>query len=258
MAPSLFAKRGFVRCLAVCVILATASSVRAAEIKMITSMALHETYLELVPQFEKASGDKVTIVWSSAVGLPKLVEGGEKADLAILPAAGVDELIKKGFLVAGSRVALARSLIGVAIRPGAPRPDLSSGEGLKKSLLASKSIVLSGGTSSFYLKDLFRKMGIEEQIKSKLRQYGPGGGENVGIVLARGDGDIGFQQVSEFVDAKGIDYVGPLPPDIQQVTVFSAGLFRSAPAPQAARALVKFLTSPQAAPILRKHGLEPG
>ena len=125
----MLSKRGFVRCLSVGAILTTATSVCAAEIKMITSMALHETYLELVPQYEKASGDKVAIVWSSAVGLPKLVEGGEKADLAILPAAGVDELIKKGFLAPGSRVALARSLIGVAIRPGAPRPDLSSGDG---------------------------------------------------------------------------------------------------------------------------------
>jgi molybdate transport system substrate-binding protein len=250
-------KRALVQGLAACAILVTSSSVRAAEIKMITSMALHETYLQLVPQYEKASGDKVTIVWSSAVGLPKLVEGGEKGDLAILPAAGVDDLIKKGFLAAGSRVALAKSPIGVAIRPGAPRPDLSSGDGLKRSLLASKSIVLSGGTSSFYLKDLFRKMGIEEQIKPKLRQYGPGGGENVGTVLAHGDGDLGFQQVSEFIDVKGIDYVGPLPPDIQQVTVFSAGLFRSAPAPEAAKALIKFLTSAQAAPILKKHGLDP-
>jgi len=254
----MLSKRVFVRCLAVCAILAPASSVCAAEIKMITSMALHETYLELVPQYEKASGDKVIIVWSSAVGLPKLVESGEKGDLAILPDAGLDELIKKGFLAPGSRVALASSLIGVAIRPGAPRPDLSSGEGLKKSLLASKSIVLSGGTSSFYLKDLFRKMGIADQIKSKLNQYGPGGGENVGTVLASGRGDLGFQQVSEFVDAKGIDYVGPLPADIQQVTIFSAGLFRSASAPVAAKALVKFLTSQEAAPILRRHGLDPG
>lgn len=249
---------GFVRCLAVCASFITASSARAAEIKMITSMALHETYLELVPQYEKASGDKVTIVWSSAVGLPKLVEGGQKGALAILPAAGVDDLIKKGFLAPGSRVALAKSLIGVAIRPGAPRPDLSSGIGLRKSLLASKAIVLSGGTSSFYLKDLFQKMGIADQIKSKLNQYGPGGGENVGTVLASGRGDLGFQQVSEFVDVKGIEYIGPLPPDVQQVTVFPAGLFRSAPAPGAAKALVAFLTSPQAATILKKHGLDPG
>ena len=251
-------KYGFLQCLAVWASLTTASPVFAAEITIITSMALHDAYVELVPQYERASGDKVTIVWSSAVGLPKLVEGGEKGDLAILPAAGVDELIKKGFLAPGSRVSLAKSLIGVAIRPGAPRPDLSSSAGLKKSLLASKAIVLSGGTSSFYLKDLFQKMGIADQIKSKLNQYGPGGGENVSTVLASGRGDLGFQQVSEFVDVKGIEYVGPLPPEIQQVTVFSAGLFRSARAPQAARALVAFLTSPQAAPILRKHGLDPG
>ena len=100
--------------------------------------------------------------------------------------------------------------------------------------------------------------GIADQIKSKLNQYGPGGGENVGTVLASGRGDLGFQQVSEFVDTKGIEYVGPLPADIQQVTIFSAGLFRSASAPVAAKALVKFLTSREAAPILKRHGLDPG
>lgn len=239
-------------------VFATATSASATEITMVASMALHDAYLELVPEYEKASGDKLTIIWSPAVEVSKRIAGGARADLAILPSAGVDDLIRKGFLAEGSRVPLAKSLIGVAIRKGAPRPDLSSAEALKKSLLASNAIVLSGGTSSFYLKELFQRMNIAEQIRSKLRQYGPGGGDSVNAVLARGDGDLGFQQVSEFIDAKGIEYIGPLPPEVQQETVFSAAILRSAAAPESAKALVKFLASPQATTILKKHGLDPG
>src|ERR1700688_4354287 len=114
-----------------------AAPAAAAEIKMISAMALHATWLELMPQYEKASGDKVTIIWSPGLEVAKHVEAGEKADMAILAAAGVDDLIKKGFLAQGSRVPLVKSLIGIAIRPGAPRPDLSSMALFKKSLLDS-------------------------------------------------------------------------------------------------------------------------
>ncbi len=238
-------------------LIAAGTPVSAAEVKVITSNALRAAYLELVPQYEKASGNTVNLIWSPAVDIPKRVEAGERADLVILPAAGVDELIKKGILVPGSRADLVKSLIGVAVRAGTPRPDLSSGEGVKRALLASKSIVLSGGTSSFYLLDLFQKMGVADAIKPRMRQYGPGSGLGVGQVLARGEGDLGFTQVSEFVEVKGIDYVGPLPPDIQQVTMFSAGLFKGAPSAEVAHDLVKFLTAPQAGPVLYRHGLEP-
>lgn len=252
----MLSKRGAACVFAVCALFAAAPAA-AAEIKMISAMALHATWLELMPQYEKASGDRVTIIWSPGLEVAKHVEAGEKADMAILAAAGVDDLIKKGFLAEGSRVPLVKSLIGIAIRPGAPRPDLSSVARLKKSLLDSKSIAMSGGTSSLYLKTLFQKMGIAQQMESKLFRSPSGRAENVSIVLRRGDADLGFQQVSELIDEKGIVLVGPIPPEAQEVTVWSAGLYRDAPQPERAKALIRFLTSAETAPILKKHGLDP-
>jgi len=232
--------------------------VSAAEITMISAMALHATYTELAQQYEKMSGDKVTIIWSPGLEVTKHVQSGEKADFAVLGADGVDDLIQKGFLAPGSRVPLARSLIGIAIRPGSPRPDLSSGNTLKASLLASRKIALSNGTSSLYLKKMFQKMGIGDQMEAKIYRSPNGRGENVSNVLRRGDADLGFQQVSEFIDEPGIELIGPISSDVQDVTVWSAGMYRDAPHPDAAKAFIRFLTSAQAAAVLKKHGLDPG
>lgn len=237
-------------------ILVSAGSATAAEIKVMASNAVKEAYSELFPVFEKQSGHRVAIVWGGAIDLKKRIGEGEVTDIVITPSNDIDELIRQGKLAAGSHVDLVKSTIGVAVRPGTPRPDLSSGEGLKKSLLASKSIVISGGPSGYYLLNLFDKMGIVSALKPKMTQLASG--QPVGEVLARGDSDIGFTQVSEFLPIKGIDYVGPMPADVQLVTVFSSGIHRSAPSPDAAKALVKFLTGPDALPVLRKTGLEPG
>jgi molybdate transport system substrate-binding protein len=234
------------------------ASAMAAEIRMVSAMALHATWLELMPQYEKATGDKVTLIWSPGLEVAHKVEAGEKADIAVLAAAGVDDLIRKGLLADGSRVPLANSLIGVAIRPGAPRPDLTSTETFRKSLLDAKSIAMSAGTSSIYLRKLFDRMGIGRQMQAKLYRAPDGHNENVANVLRRGDADLGFQQVSELIDEKGIDLVGPIPRDAQEVTVWSAGLYRDTPQAERAKALLRFIRSPQGAAILRKHGLEPG
>jgi molybdate transport system substrate-binding protein len=237
--------------------LASGVAASAAEITVMASNAVKEAYSELVPLFEKQSGHKVTIVWGGTIDLKKRIGQGEVADIVITPASDIEDLIRQDLLAAGSRVDLVRSSIGVAIRRGTPRPDLSSGEGLKTSLLASKSIIISGGPSSYYLLGVFDKMGIAAALKPKMTQLASGA--PVGEVLAQGRGDIGFTQVSEFLPFKNtIDYVGPLPSDIQLVTVFSSGLHRSAPSPAAAKALVKFLTGPQAVPVLKENGLEPG
>ena len=228
----------------------------AAEIKVIASNAVKEAYVELVPGFEKATGHKVTTVWGGTVDITKRVAGGEVFDIVIIPAGGIDDLIKQGRLATGSRVDFTKSGIGVAIRPGAPRPDISSGDALKASLLAAKSIVLSSGPSSVYLLGLFQKMGIADAIKPKIKRLVPGA--SVGEALAKGEGDVGFTQVSEFLAIKGIEFLAPLPADIQHVTVFSMGLHATAPAAEPARALMKFLTSPEAAPVIRHSGMEPG
>jgi len=250
-------RRGAACAAVIWALLANSGSAAAAEIKMISAMALHATWLELMPLYEKASGDKVTIVWSPGLEVAKHVESGEKADLAVLAAAGVDDLIKKGFLAQGSRVPLANSLVGIATRPGAPRPDLSTVASFKKSLLDAKSIAMSGGTSSIYLRKLFRNMGIAKEMDAKLFRGVNGRAENVSNVLRRGDADLGFQQVSELIDEKGIVLVGPIPSDLQEITVWSAGLCRDAPQPERAKALIGFIKSREAAPILKKHGLDP-
>jgi molybdate transport system substrate-binding protein len=228
----------------------------AALIKVIASNAVKEALVELVPGFEQATGHRGATIWGGTIDIRGRIRAGEVVDVVILPADRIDDLIAQGRLKAGSRVDVARSGIGVAVRAGARKPDISSGAALKAALLAAGSIVLSSGPSSVYLAGLFQQMGIADVIRSKVIQIGPG--LPVGQAVARGAGEIGFTQVSELLSAEGIDYVGPLSADVQHVTVFSAGLHAAAPAPSAAKALVEFLTAPQSAAVFRRHGMEPG
>lgn len=244
---------------ALCAIVAALSATLApaagaAEIKVIASNAVREPYRELVPIFERSTGHKVTIDWGGTVDIVKRIGGGEIADIVIIPAARIDDFITQGRLA--SRTDLARSGVGVAVRAGALRPDISSVEALRNALLTAKSIVLSSGPSSVYLPTLFQKMGIADELKPKIIQIGPG--LPVGEAIARGEGEIGFTQMSELMSVKGIDYLGPLPAEVQFITVFSAGVHAAAPAPEAARALLRFLTAPEAAPVLKRHGMDPG
>lgn len=225
------------------------------EIKVMASAAFKEAYLELVPEFERATGHKVVTIWNPSAQMMSRLKGGEIVDLVILAADAIDELIKLGKIAPGSRVDLAKSGVAVAVRAGAPRPDISSGEALKRAVLAAKSIVYSHGPSGVYLAGLFQRMGIAEQLKPKVKLVQ---GEPAGAVVARGEAEIGFQQMSELLPVAGIDILGPLPADVQRITVFSAGLHVGAKAPDAARALVKFMTAPAAVPVIRKKGMEPG
>ena len=233
-----------------------AETARADEIRVMASNAIKEAYLELVPRFEQASRHKVVTSFVGSTDIMQRMKSGESTDLVILAANSVDELIELGKVVPGSRVDLAKSGVGVAVRTGAPKPDISSGDALKRALLAAKSIAYSSGPSGAYLAGLFQRMGIADELKPKIRQTPPGAA--VGDLIARGEAEIGFQQVSELLSIKGIDFLGPLPPDIQQITVFSAGVHVSATEPGAAKALVRFLTSPAAVPVIRKTGMEPG
>jgi molybdate transport system substrate-binding protein len=232
------------------------AAAQAAEVKLIGSAAVKEVVLDLIPAFEKATGHKVTTIWSGTETVTKRVSGGEVVDIVLIAAPNVDRLIAEGKLVAGSRTDVAKSGIGVAVRAGLPKPDISSGEAVKNAVLAARSVAYSSGPSGFYLADLFRRMGIADQIKDKVKQAPSG--VQVGELVARGEVDLGFQQVSELLHLKGIQYLGPLPADIQHITVYSAGLHRAAPEPDAAKALLKFLTAPEAGPVIRKTGMEPG
>lgn len=235
------------------VLLSTAAY--AAEIKVLSTQAVEGAYKELVPLFEKASGHKVTTIFTGTLDAQKRIAAGETYDVIIMAGPAIDDLIKSGKVRPGSRVDLARSGVGVAVRAGAPKPDIHSTEALKKTLLAAKSIGISSGPSGVYLVELFRKLGIADQLKPKLKQTPTG--VFVGSIIANGEVEVGFQQVSELAHFPGIDYVGPLPADIQNVTVFSSGMHSSATSGDAARAWVTFMTSPAAAAVFRSKSMEP-
>ena len=225
-----------------------------SEIKVMASAAFKEAYLELVPEFERSTGHKVVTLWVPSVQMMTRLKGGETVDLVVMSAASLAELIEHGMIDAGNCFDLAKSGVGVAVKAGASRPDISSGEALKRAVLAAKSIVYSTGPSGIYLAGLFQRMGISDQIQHKIKQVQ---GEPAGASVARGEAELGFQQVSELLPVPGIDLIGPLPADVQQITLFSAGLHAGAKEPDAARALVKFFRAPAAVPVIRKKGMEP-
>jgi molybdate transport system substrate-binding protein len=186
----------------------------------------------------------------------KRVGAGEVADVVMLPAAQIDDLIKQGKLIPDSRVNVASSGIGVAIRAGAPKIDAATSDGIRKALLSAKTIAYSAGPSGLHIADVIAKWGLADQLKAKIVPPVPN--VPIGEIVARGDAEIGFQQVSELLPVKGIDYLGPLPAEINEITVFSAAVHKTAGPTDAARALLKYLTAPEAAPMIRKTGMEPG
>jgi molybdate transport system substrate-binding protein len=221
-------------------------------IKVMLSLAFKEAYLELVPPFERATGHKISTSWVSSVDVAGRLKGGEAVDLVILSSKAIDELVAAGTLA--DRQDLAQSGVAAAVKAGAPKPDISSGDALKRAVLAAKSIAYSTGPSGVYLIELFERMGITGQIQAKVKQVK---GEPAGAVVARGEAELGFQQMSELLPVPGIDIVGPLSPDVQKITVFSAGVHRKSQVADAARALVRFFQAPAAAPVIRNKGMEP-
>jgi molybdate transport system substrate-binding protein len=236
------------------VLLCSASN--AAEIRVVSTQATEQAYRELVPQFEKQSGHKVSTIFTGTLDLQKRIAAGETYDLIIMAGPAIDDYIKAGKIVAGSRVDLAKSGVGVGVRAGAPKPDISSTEALKKALLAAKSIGYSTGPSGVYIVSLFQRLGIAGEVAPKLKQTPTG--VFVGSIVASGEAEIGIQQVSELAQFEGVDFVGPLPADVQQMTVFSSGVPVGAKETDAVRAWVKFLSAPTSASAYKKRGLEPG
>ena len=224
----------------------------SAQIQVMLSLAFKAAYLELVPRFESESGLSVATTFVGGAEIAKRLRAGEETDLVIMAAKGIDDLIAEGLLAKGSRVDLVRSKIGVAVRAGAPRPDISTADALKRALESAKSIAYSSGPSGVYLADVFRKWALPP---AKLHQSAPG--LPAGDFVASGECEIGFQQVSELTPVKGIDYIGPLPEELQLVTIFSAATSARAKSAQSARALTRYFTSSGVAATLAKHGLDP-
>ena len=233
---------------------------QAVEIRVITSGAFTEAYKQLIPEFEKQTGHKVISSFGASIGnapdaIPTRLARGEKFDLVILSDGGLEALVKSGYVVNGSRVDLVRSQIGAAVRKGTPKPDISTVEALKKTLLDAKSIAYSASASGVYLStELFPKLGVAEQLKDKAKKIMS---ERVGAVVARGDAELGFQQVSELIYFKELDFIGTLPESVQQTIFFSAGLIDGSNEQATAKELVRFFQSPGAAEVIRKTGLDP-
>ena len=242
-------------------VLFVAAAASAQEVRVVTSGGFTEAYKQLVPQFERETKIHVISGFGASLGatpdaIPNRLKRGEPIDVIILAGPGLDALIKDGMVDPSTRVDLVRSLIAMAVRNGTPKPDISTVDGLKRTLLQAKSIGSSDSASGVYLRTvLFPRLGVAEQIKAKskvIEAY-----ERVGDALARGDIEIGFQQVSELKPVPGITIVAPLPEGAQEVTIFAAAIPKGAKNPDAARRLIQFLSSPAVAPIVRETGLEP-
>jgi len=235
----------------------TAGAANAAEIRVLSSNALKTVVEELGPQFEKATENKLNVTFGAAANLKTSIEKGEAFDLAILTSSALDDLVKQGKLVAATRADIARSSVGLAVKKGAAKPDISTTEAFKRALLDAKSIAyVEQGASGIYLKGLFERLGIAEQLKPKIKLL-PASNPAANAV-ANGEAEIGMTQISEILPYAGAELVGPLPADIQLYTVFPAAVGASAKEPEAAKALIKFLTAPAAFPVLKAKGLSPG
>ena len=232
------------------------SMASAADIKVLAAGATEEIFAELVPQFEKSSGHKVVTTFTGTASIKKQISAGEVYDLVIVGGPEIDAFIQQGKIVPGSRTDLVKSGVGVAVRAGSPKPDISSSEALKMTLLAAKSVGISTGPSGVHMASLFERMGISDQIQPKLKQTTSG--VRIGSIIASGEAEIGFQQISELIHSPGLDYIGPLPSEAQKITVYSAGIHSGAKQQEAAKALVKSLSAPAAAVVIKKYGMEPG
>ena len=236
----------------------------AADVRVMLSAGFSQAYSELAPAFERASGHRLVTTRGPSMGdspeaIPARMKRGEPVDVVIMVGASIDELGRQGLVRAGSKVDLARSQIGMVVRAGAAKPDIGSVEAFRRTLLEAKSIAYSDSASGIYLSStLFAKLGVADRTAGKSRKIkGPPSGEPVAAVVARGEAEIGFQQVSELIHVAGVSYVGPIPAELQQDTFFSAALADAVKQPEAAGALIRFLASREAAPAIAKSGLAP-
>jgi molybdate transport system substrate-binding protein len=242
--------------LALCGITA-GSTARAAEIKLLCASALHPVIDALMPDFEKSSGHKVTVAYGTAGAVADSVQKGEAADIAISSVPMIDRLQAQGKVVAGDRVIIAKVGVGVFVRKGAMKPDLSSADAFKRSMLAARSIAYpdpaGGGASGIYVASLLERLGIAAEMKPKTKLSTLG---TLYASVASGEVEIGFNQVSEILAQPTIELAGPLPPEIQNYTQFLPGVVTGSSQADAARALVTFLYSPAAKTVLKTKGFE--
>jgi molybdate transport system substrate-binding protein len=232
----------------------------AAEVRVMISGGLTAAFDALAPEYERQTGNKLLVAYGPSMGttanaIPVRLERGEPADVLIMVGYALADLAKKGKVAPGSQIDLVRSSIGAAIKAGTPKPDISSPDALRRALLAAKSVAYSDSASGVYIStEMFKKLGIEEEMKGKARQIPA---TPVGEIVARGEAELGFQQLSELKPVQGIEIIGPLPAELQKITVFSAGIAATSREPEAGKTLIRFLASPAASVEIVKSGMEP-
>jgi molybdate transport system substrate-binding protein len=241
-----------------------AGTAHAAEVRVMISAGFYNVYSQLGPQFEKATGHKLVTTRGPSMGdspeaIPARLARGENADVVICDGAAADELAKRGFVRPEGKRELAKSKVGMVVRDGAPKPDISTVDAFKNTLLSAKSIAYSDSGSGTYLSTkLFPQMGIADKIAARSRKVrGPPSGEPVAAVVARGEAEIGFQQVSELVHVKGATFVGTIPESLQPGFSFAGSVTTKARSPDGAAALLKFFSSPEAEFVIIRSGLTP-
>ena len=241
-------------------LIVTTGSAHAAEIDAMITTAMKAAVEELAPPFERASGHVLRITYGPSGGLARRLNAGEAADLVVVDSKALDELIKRG-KVAGGRTDVARTGIGIAVRKGAPKPDVSSPEALKRALLAAKSIAhtapAGGGVTAAHVMGVFEKLGIAAEVTPKVKLAAGGPNGRVSVLVSSGEAEIGLQQVSELMSNPDVEVIGMLPAQLQLTTIYSAGVTTSASEAEAAKALIKALTAPSAAAIYKAKGLDP-
>src|SRR5215211_266314 len=239
--------------------IALASPANAAEIKLMSSGAMKVMLTDLGTAFERGTEHKITAIYGAPGVIKGRVAAGEPLDVLVFPAPAFDDLVKQGRIAADSKIILARSGIGLGVRAGAPKPDISTPEALKRALLATKSIIYTdpalGSPSGVHFAQVLERLGIADEMKAKTKLHN-GTSFNAELV-ANGEIEIAIQQISEILPVRGVEIVGPLPAELQLTTVYATGIGTAAKEPTAAKELVTFLTSPAAAAVIKANGMEP-
>jgi molybdate transport system substrate-binding protein len=226
----------------------------AATLKILSGGAMRALLIEAVPLFESAGGIKTDVRFALTSVLKKEIEDGAIFDIALLPRPELDALLEQGSIAAGTQADIARSAVGLAVRAGAPRPDIATVAAFKRALLAAQTVGYSDGPSGAYVTDLLQRLGIAQEMKPKIRlTSGP-----VAELVAKGEAEIGLQQIVAILPVKGADLVGPLPGELKNIIVYAAGLSARSASSQAGRRLIAFMATPQVVSIIRAKGMEPG
>ncbi len=224
------------------------------DLKILSGGAMQGLMAEAAPLFQRSAGCEVAVEIGLTSALRKAIAGGAVFDIALLPRADIDALARDGRIADGSVTDIARSAIGVAVRAGAPQPDISTVDAFKRTVLQAGSVTYSDGPSGLYIAGLMDRLGLAEAIKSKTKlTTGP-----VAELLARGEAELGLQQIVAILPVKGADLVGPLPGELQNIIVYAAGVSTAAQHGAASRDLIRFLATPEVVRIVRAKGLEPG